>query len=226
MKIAVIGRGKTGQAVCDSLPAGQIQAVFSTENPVRVDQLKMADLAIVFVPGNSMPALIPTLLEAGIPVVCGATGFDWPQDFSERIQAAHTRWVIASNFSLGMSLVRRCIKLLSSSAQILPDPRFSIHETHHVHKQDKPSGTALSWHKWLSQPCDITADRQGDVKGIHQLTIATDSEKIILKHEALDRKLFAEGAIWAAKYLLSEPGQSLPAGLHLFDDLIDQLFGI
>ncbi len=226
MKVAIIGRGKTGQAVIDYLPETQVSGVYSRENPVTVAALQAADVAIVFVPGAAMDALIPILLAAEIPVICGATGIDWPAALSEQMAAVQTRWIMASNFSLGMSLMRRCIKLLGRASQILPNPDFHIHEVHHVHKQDTPSGTALSWQQWLNQPCEVTAEREGDVKGVHVLTVETPAERMTLKHESLDRQLFAQGAVWAAHYVLSKAGHSLAPGMHYFDEIIDELLSV
>ena len=67
---------------------------------------------------------------------------------------------------------------------------------------------------------DITSDRIGDVSGIHELKLSTPYEEISIKHEALDRKIFAEGALYAAKKILSD--KTLEPGLHLFQDIVQQ----
>jgi 4-hydroxy-tetrahydrodipicolinate reductase len=94
----------------------------------------------------------------------------------------------------------------------------SIHEIHHTKKQDAPSGTALSMESWMDEKCTITSERTGDVIGFHELKFDTGSEKITLTHEALDRKLFADGAIWAAEYLLKN---KIP-GLNNFQEIIER----
>jgi 4-hydroxy-tetrahydrodipicolinate reductase len=90
---------------------------------------------------------------------------------------------------------------------------------HHIHKKDAPSGTALSWKEWLNKEAEITSAREGDVNGIHELTVSTANERITLKHDALDRALFAEGAIWAAEQLIKN--QNLTNGIYTFGQLFD-----
>ena len=104
----------------------------------------------------------------------------------------------------------------------MKDPEFHIHEVHHKEKKDAPSGTALSWQEWLGQNAHISSDRQGDVKGIHSLHIKNENESIWLKHEAHRRELFAEGAIWSAKYLLKHP--HIDPGVYSFSSIFDRAF--
>ena len=101
----------------------------------------------------------------------------------------------------------------------MKDPVFKIHEVHHIHKKDAPSGTALSWKEWLAKDAEVTSAREGDINGIHELTVTTETEEITLKHNALDRSLFAEGAIWAVEQLMNE--QKLTNGVVTFGQLFD-----
>ncbi len=218
MKIAVIGTGKTGGKVFNLL--GDQAVAFNTRNEPLPGKLKTCDAAIIFVPGDSAMSVYENVLESGIPAVWGTTGFDWPADLDKKLKDKNLRWVIGSNFSMGMNLVRKAIGLFSEQASLLNSPEYHIHEVHHVHKKDAPSGTALSWREWLGKEAEITSERKGDIKGIHELEISTDTERIVLRHEALDRALFAEGAIWAAKQLLDDEKNPAP-GLHSFADLFD-----
>jgi len=227
LNIAVVGAGRTGEHVVAQInqqvnsPDSNVElgAVFDQHNPVSVSGLANADVAIVFVPPTVMSEVVPILLEAGVDVICGTTGYDWPADFAEQVSARTSRWVIAHNFSLGMNLVRRCLNILGQSATLYGEPEFAIEEIHHTNKLDAPSGTAISWQQWLNQDCDINSIREGDVKGIHQLSIDTEFEHISLRHEAKDRALFAQGAVWAAIELLQ---QSPDAGLVAFSTLVDR----
>jgi len=112
--------------------------------------------------------------------------------------------------------------MFGDGSGLLRNPEFHIHEVHHIHKQDAPSGTALSWQDWLGKEAAISSAREGDVKGLHELHIKTEYESIYLKHEAHDRKLFAEGAIWTAKYLMENP--QIDAGVYHFSSIFDQAF--
>jgi len=213
----VIGTGKTGSKVSETL--GSEAVIFNTTNPVTVDRLRECDAAIIFVPGKAADSILKAVLESRIPAVWGTTGYQWPDDLYDQIKQKNTHWVIGSNFSMGMNLIRKAIKLLSVESDKLTNPEFHIHEVHHTHKKDAPSGTALSWKEWLGKETRITSERKGDIKGIHTLEIRTNNELIQLKHKALDRALFAEGAVWSAKYLLSD--HNLEPGLYSFSEIFD-----
>lgn len=221
MKIAVIGKGKTGSEVIRLL-GKRLYKVFDTENKVTTQALKGADAVIIFVPGENVKELIPIVKKAKVRAVWGSTGFKWPKALDEELNDKHIPWVASANLSLGMQVVRKCLNIMGQEQpRLLSDAKVSIHEVHHVHKKDAPSGTALAWEEWFGQKCKITADRVGDVKGLHELTIKTPYEIIKISHEALDRAVFAEGAIWVAEYLVNYP--TLPGGLYQLSDLIDNL---
>lgn len=220
MKISIIGTGKTGGKVVEML-GDRLEYAFDENNPPTKEKLQESDAVIIFVPGDAVGDILDLVIESGVPAAWGSTGFAWPEDLNERVKAAGTKWVLANNFSLGMNLIRNAIKVLSAGSDGLKNPEFHIHEVHHIHKKDAPSGTAISWKNWLDQPVEITSAREGDVNGIHELTISTATEKITLKHEALDRSIFAEGAIWAAEQLAGN--QQLSNGVHTFGAVFDQL---
>lgn len=220
MKIAVIGTGKTGGKVVELL-GDNLSEAFDQHNPPTVEKLKQADAVIIFVPGDAVPVIIDDVIASGIPAAWGSTGVDWPEDLEDRVKAKNAKWVLASNFSLGMNIIRKSIEAISAGSSILKDPEFHIHEVHHIHKKDAPSGTALSWKEWLDREAEVTSAREGDVKGIHELTLKTGTEEITLKHKALDRSLFAEGAIWAAKQLANN--SKMEAGIRTFGQLFDQI---
>jgi 4-hydroxy-tetrahydrodipicolinate reductase len=220
MKVSVIGTGKTGSAVAELLGENSVQ--FNRENPPAAGSLAETDIAIIFVPPDAAKQTIEVVLDAGIPAVWGTTGYKWPSVLPARVKEKGVRWVIGSNFSLGMNLVRKAITMFGSGSKLLKDPEFHIHEVHHVHKKDAPSGTAISWRDWLGQDAHISSDRQGDVKGIHSLHIKTKHESIWLKHEAHDRTVFAEGAVWAARYLLQHP--HIDPGVYSFASIFDRAF--
>ncbi len=219
MKISVIGTGKTGSKVVEMLDDSLANA-FDESNPPTLEKLKESDAVIIFVPGNAVADIFNLVLKSGVPAAWGSTGFDWPNDLDDKVKAAQTKWVLATNFSLGMNIIRNAINKISEGSEILNNPEFSIHEVHHVHKKDAPSGTALSWKEWLAKEAEVTSAREGDVNGIHELTVKTETEEIKLRHEALDRSLFAEGAIWAAEQLINQ--QNLSSGVYTFGQLFDQ----
>lgn len=220
MKISVIGTGKTGGKVVELL-GDELAEAFDASNKPTVEKLKQADAVIIFVPGDAVSDIIDDVIEAGIPAAWGSTGYEWPEGLEERVKAKNAKWVLASNFSLGMNIIRKSIEAISAGSSILDDPKFHIHEVHHIHKKDAPSGTALSWKEWLDKEAEVTSSREGDVKGIHELTMKTGTEEITLRHKALDRALFAEGAIWAAEQLINN--SKIETGICTFGQLFDQV---
>ncbi|MTI86414.1 MAG: hypothetical protein FH748_00440 [Balneolaceae bacterium] len=220
MKISVIGTGKTGGKVVELL-GDNLSEAFDESNPPTVESLRQADAVIIFVPGDAVGDIIETVLDSGVPAAWGSTGYSWPRDLDKQLKDRGGKWVLASNFSLGMNIIRKNIETISAGSSILKEPGFRIHEVHHVHKKDAPSGTALSWEEWLNKDAEITSEREGDVKGIHELKVTTETEEITLRHKALDRALFAEGAIWAAEQLITN--KNINPGLTEFGDLFDSV---
>ncbi|MEX0945152.1 MAG: dihydrodipicolinate reductase C-terminal domain-containing protein [Balneolaceae bacterium] len=220
LKYAVIGTGKTGGTVLQKLEGKSV--AFDEYNKPTADKLADCDVAIIFVPGSAAQQVVEIVLEAGINAIWGTTGYEWPATLSDQVKKKGVRWVIGSNFSMGMNLVRKAIHILGQGSDMLPNPKFHIHEVHHINKQDAPSGTAISWSEWLKKDAVISSDRQGDVKGIHNLHIKTEGESIYLKHEAHSRDIFADGAIWSANYIMNN--RFIEPGLYQFSDLFDKAF--
>ena len=108
-------------------------------------------------------------------------------------------------------MVHQLIKQLHSGLKLFNNFSINIHEVHHTKKLDAPSGTAKSWSNWIGNENvnEISHDRTGDVVGDHKITLEIGDEKIAVHHEALDRKLFASGSVWAANYLLQNKDKLL-----------------
>ncbi len=115
--------------------------------------------------------------------------------------------------------MKQLIERLNQVSHLFKEKSFTIHEVHHTKKLDAPSGTALSMKEWLKGKPNMTYERIGDVVGYHRLSLETPSETIQLSHEAKDRKLFAEGALWAAEYVTQ---YQLEPGLHAFQKVIEK----
>ncbi len=217
MKIALLGSGKTGGKISE---IHSETIVFNQKNKPTVEALKECEVIISFLPGEAFLSYLDIMIDSGLPVITGSTGFDWPEDLDLKLKEKKLHWVYANNFSLGMSLVKTLIESLGEGADLFKDPTFSIHDIHHKKKLDSPSGTALSWRKWLGHSAKITSERTGDVVGEHQLEMKTENESIKLTHEAKDRTIFASGALWSANQILSNT--NLPFGLIHFNDVVIQ----
>lgn len=216
MKIALLGTGKTGGKVVELLGKGNVTE-FTSGNPPTLEALAGHDAVISFLPGPAFAEYIDLLVESGLPVATGSTGFNWPDDIDERLKERRVAWVTAGNFSIGMNLVHGMINVLARAPQLFDNYQFKLHEVHHIHKQDKPSGTALEWQRWVGQPVEITCDREGERIGDHTLTLVTPYEDISVQHHSKDRRIYAEGAIWTVKKLLE--GKITP-GLHSLPDIM------
>ncbi len=216
MKIALLGKGKTGSKVLLN-KTHQIIA-FDSKNPPTFEKLETFDAIISFLPGDVFKSLIPLLIETKLPLVTGSTGFEWPENLDQVLKDKKISWIYGSNFSLGVAVVKQMLNKLSDAKSLFPIHQTTIHEIHHTQKKDAPSGTALSMQEWMNEKCAISSERTGDVIGFHELKFDTGSEKITVTHEALDRKLFADGAIWAAEYL----NKMKTPGLNKFQEIIER----
>jgi 4-hydroxy-tetrahydrodipicolinate reductase len=218
-KVALLGKGKTGGKVLELLVENKIpHTIFDSNNVPTVEKLAGHDVIISFLSGEVFKNYLEVLVESKIPVVTGSTGMTWPEKFDLDLKQHNVKWIYATNFSLGMNLVQQMILIMAKADKIFSQYSFSMNEIHHTKKLDAPSGTALSWKKWAGHEMTITSERIGDVIGIHELQLSTSTERITLKHEALDRKIFAEGAIFAAKKIIND--KTIQPGLHLFQDIV------
>ena len=222
MRIALLGKGKTGGKVLELLIQKEIKhTVFDSKNQPTLDKLKGHDVIISFLSGEVFKDYLNICLESKLPLICGSTGFSFPNNFDQTLVSKNIKWIYATNFSLGMNLVHQMILILKEASKIFSDYKFSLHEVHHTKKLDAPSGTALSWKSWADHEMEITSERTGDVIGIHELKLITNNEEIMLRHTALDRKIFAEGALFAAEKILTD--HNIKPGLHLFQDIVQNL---
>jgi len=221
MKYAVMGSGKTGQAVIDMLPKEDIIAICNTKNPVTKEKLVGADVGIVFIPGKAMDELMPIMMEIDMPLVIGTTGYDWPQDLDAHLKSKGKTWVLGQNFSIGLNVMRYYSERLKRSLEALIPEKVNtgIVEIHHVHKLDAPSGTSIYIAESLNFPkADIKSLREGDAKGTHTVSFTLPYDSVSITHEAQSRAAFAEGVVMACARICE-----LPSGLHRFEKLADSL---
>jgi 4-hydroxy-tetrahydrodipicolinate reductase len=141
--------------------------------------------------------------DRGIPVVLGTTGFDSAQVETIKETAKDIAVVFSPNMAPGVNLL---FSIVSQAATALGvDFGIKIDETHHVHKKDAPSGTAAKIAEVIESSCGkkvpIESIREGEVVGEHGIIFQSDFEKLEIRHEALTRDVFAQGALKAARFL-------------------------
>lgn len=143
------------------------------------------------------------------PLVIGTTGLTSQQ---EKIIFEASRVIpilYSPNMSVGVNLLFKLIEL--GSKTFGQEYAIEISETHHIHKKDKPSGTAKKMAEIVEKTRGIKppieSNREGEVVGEHTIIFGSEHEHLAILHEALDRKVFAQGALLAAKWILGKsPG--------------------
>ena len=183
-----------------------------------------ADCLIDFSHHSAAPALMAYAAERKLPLVIATTGHTPEELACIEAAAKEVPVLLASNFSLGIVVLT---SLARQAAKAFPEADIEIVEIHHNRKLDVPSGTALTLAKAVQsvrpgsrlvigrhengkrQPeeIDVHSLRMGNIVGVHEIHVCTDTQTLTLRHEAHDRALFAEGALTAADWLLSKaPG--------------------
>lgn len=218
MRLLIVGDGKMGRAI-DALArerGDEVVAVLGTEANANAQGItsefaRRADVVLEFTEPRSAKDNIAACLHAGIPVVSGTTGWYEALPLLEaeaRRLGGALFW--APNFSLGVALA---VQLATrAGALFAPHPQFDAHlvETHHAAKKDAPSGTASSiaaaTGEALGRPVPVTSVRVGHVPGTHTLVFDGAFEQITVTHEARDRRVFADGALRAAHWLVGRRG--------------------
>lgn len=145
---------------------------------------------------------------AGRPLVSGTTGLDEPAREALEQAAAGAPVVHAPNMSVGVNLLMHLVE--KASETIDKSWQATIHETHHIHKKDAPSGTALGLGALIERhrgagSVDYQVVREGEAVGHHRVVFDQGGERLVLEHEALDRGIFALGALRAARWVLDQP---------------------
>lgn len=211
MRIAIIGYGKMGHMVeAIARERGhEIVCCIDQDNLEAWDspELQTADVAIEFSTPATAEQNIRRAWAKGLPVVSGTTGWDAAALMEEGRETGHGL-VWKSNFSVGVNLFFRMNEWLAQEMTRLPQYTPSIKEIHHIHKLDKPSGTAKTLAGQITAnslyPCPIESVREGEVPGTHEVRWDSEEDTVIITHIAKGRRGFALGAVLAAEQLTVE----------------------
>ena len=232
MKLALIGYGKMGKMIEQIARerGHEIVSIIDIDNQEEFESeaFKSADVAIEFTApqvayGNYLKAW-----KAGVKVVSGSTG--WLKEHGEDVRRACTLegktlfW--ASNFSVGVAIFSAVNKYLAKIMNQFESYDVKMSETHHIHKLDAPSGTAITLAEqivdsldrksgWVkgeeNRPYDkatvrVDSLRRGEVPGIHTIRYDSDADCITISHDAHSRRGFALGAVLAAEFTKDHEG--------------------
>lgn len=227
MKIALIGYGKMGKTI------EQIAIARGHEIVARIDidnqqdfesaEFKSADVAIEFSQPQSAMDNYRRAFAAGVKVVSGTTG--WLESMPEVKEACANgnTFFYSSNYSLGVNIFFALNKYLAKIMNGFANYEVSMEETHHIHKLDAPSGTAITLAEgiienisrkegWVegvepnAQQIGITSFRRDEVPGIHTIKYESDVDTITITHDAKSRAGFALGAVVAAEFIKDKTG--------------------
>lgn len=227
MKIALIGYGKMGKAI-EQIAIQQGHEIVlkigsSNLSELNSGNIEKADVAIEFSKPEVAFENVIFCLNNDTPVVCGTTG--WIENLPEAEKLCKKKngsFLYASNFSIGVNIFfeinQRLAKLMSDRKEY----DVEIEETHHIHKKDAPSGTAISLareiieegkkKKWVKVQSNSAEDlfiksiRTGEVPGTHIVTYNSENDAIEIKHTAHNRMGFAAGAVAAAQFIKNKTG--------------------
>lgn len=228
MKIALIGYGKMGKMIEQiALDRGhKIVSIIDIDNQADFESeaFASADVAIEFTSPTAAYGNYLKAFSKGVKVVSGSTG--WMKGHGDDVRRMCTEegqtlfW--ASNFSIGVAIFSAVNRYLARIMNQFPQYDVEMEETHHVHKLDHPSGTAITlaedivanidrktaWAEDTTEPSLLRVDhiRRGEVPGIHTVRYDSDADIITITHDAHSRKGFALGAVLAAEYTHEHQG--------------------
>jgi len=251
MKIALIGYGKMGKMIEQIAKdrGHEIVSIIDIDNPEEFESAAFAsaDVAIEFTAPQAAYGNYLKAFAKNVKVVSGSTG--WMAEHGEEVKKMCTEggqtlfW--ASNFSVGVAIFSAVNRYLAKIMNGYPQYNVKMTETHHIHKLDAPSGTAITlaeeiienldrkdrWVKGsqlaadgsVSGSDDCAADelsiasiRRDEVPGIHSICYDSEADKITITHDAHSRKGFALGAVLAAEYTATHNGLLTTSDLFQF----------
>jgi len=227
MRIALIGFGKMGREI-DAVAREQgetVAHIFDSKHPLKPEMLADVDVCIEFTKPTAVLTHIYAAIEAKQDIVVGTTGwYDHVPDLQAK--ARESGILYSPNFPLGMNIFQRIVTRAAELMQNASDYDPFIHEEHHRHKADSPSGTAMRLAGILLEKIDrkkavqtqppsgkiesnalhVTSTRAGSITGTHTVAFDSEADSIELRHIAKNRRGFALGALAAARWLRGRHG--------------------
>ncbi len=223
MKIALLGYGRMGKTIEKiAIDRGHSIVLKVDENTTTYD-VSVADVAIEFSIPSVAVSNLTKCFKAGVPVVCGTTGWlDSYEEMTKLCESNNAAFIYASNFSLGVNIFFELNKKLAAIMNSQKHYKIATEEIHHTKKLDAPSGTAITLAEGIIEHSDqkkwilgeegdettipIVAKREGDVPGTHTVSYNSEVDQIEIKHTAHNRLGFALGAVVAAEWLQDKKG--------------------
>ncbi|WP_413585889.1 4-hydroxy-tetrahydrodipicolinate reductase [Bdellovibrio sp. HCB274] len=209
LNIGLVGaNGRMGREIADIISAHggcDVSYSLSRDTKVNHEQAAKVDVWIDFSSPEALPEVLKIASRHKTPVVCGTTGFTKKEKTHLAKASKNIPVLWASNMSMGVAVLNEALKMFSSISNF----DFQIEEFHHIRKKDKPSGTAItlqeSLEKAVGKKCpEPLAIRGGGIFGVHKVHAMSEEEVITFEHSALNRTVFAKGAVTAALWLAKQ----------------------
>lgn len=217
MRVLVLGHGKTGKLVAEvAAEHGHGVHVLDAKENREAAALTPPfvagfDVVIDFTTPEAVVQNMRACLATGARMVIGTTGwYDRLPDMRSLAERKNAGLLYGTNFSVGVQLMLQLAKQMGSALKG-SGYKFSIEETHHTTKLDAPSGTAVTLSEVVRaasgvKEIAITSKREGDATGEHVLIAQSDADRLLLTHQSMSRRGFAEGAVRAAEWLSTRRG--------------------
>jgi 4-hydroxy-tetrahydrodipicolinate reductase len=230
MNIAIIGYGKMGKAIEQlALERGHTISAIIDSSDFTAKDLKDSNVAIEFTQPDSAYQNIKKCIMANVPVVVGTTGwYDQYQELKDLTLNSTSALFTATNFSIGVNILFHLNKKLGAIMNGFKEYDVTMNETHHIHKKDHPSGTAVTLAEGILNTLDrknkyigllegqkeaitpfdlqIISKRENEVPGFHEIKYESNIDEITISHNAKSRQGFAIGSIIAAEWLAGKKG--------------------
>jgi 4-hydroxy-tetrahydrodipicolinate reductase len=228
LNLALLGYGKMGRAVAELAPERgfEVRLVLTGESNrhgagISASKLDGIDVCMDFTNPSVVVENIRGVAQAGKNLVVGTTG--WHERLAEVrgiVEAGRVGLVYAANFSIGVQWFYRLASAAAEIFALFPAYEPYLSEAHHRAKKDAPSGTALELKRQVEprlagRAIPITSLRAGHIPGTHELGFDSEADTIILRHTARGRRSFAEGALYAARWVVGKKG------LFSFTDVLE-----
>jgi 4-hydroxy-tetrahydrodipicolinate reductase len=219
LHLALLGYGKMGRTIAALAPQRdfEVRLVMDIDvNPggagVSPANFKDIDVCIEFTEPNAVFDNIRHVAAVGCNLVVGTTGwFDRLEEVRKIVDAAGIGMVYAANFSIGVNLFYKVARAAAEAFARFPLYDPYLYEAHHKFKKDAPSGTALEIQRQVQavlkdRLIPVSCTRAGNIPGVHELGFDSEADTVIVRHTARSRQGFAEGALYAARWVARRKG--------------------
>lgn len=224
LSVCIIGNGRMGHTVADEIAASNDMTVAAIVDMANCEaDLPEADIIIDFSHPNNLRAVCERAVKNGTALVIGTTGLGDEHQQMIDDAAKHAPVVQSANFSTGVAIVEKLLQEMRTVSHLFD---IELTEAHHRYKKDAPSGTAKLLLKAIdpdnerqrvygrsgigerANEIGVHAIRGGTVAGEHSVLFLGEDETIEIKHSAASRRIFAAGALTAARFAAAQkPGR-------------------